>query len=58
MPFKLNKASKQELLIYISGYFIQFNLLAGEARYLKGVHRREATEMAKEEFERIVKELL
>ena len=53
MPFKLNKASEQELLIYISGYFTWFNLLAREARCLKGAHRRKSTEMAKEEFEMI-----
>jgi hypothetical protein len=52
VPFQLNKASEQELLIYIS-CFIWFNLLAGEARHLKRAHRREATEMAKEEFKRI-----
>lgn len=58
MPFTLNKASRQELLMSISGYFTRFNLLAGEARDLKGDHRRGATEMDKEEFERIAKRLL
>lgn len=52
MSFKLNKASEQASLTYSSGYFVPFNLLAGEARYLKGFHRREVT---KEESERVVK---
>lgn len=48
MSFKLNKASEQASLTYRSGYFVPFNLLAGEARYLKGSHRREVTKEKKD----------
>lgn len=58
MPFKLNKASEQALLTYTSGYFITFNPLVGEARYLKGSQRGEVTKRLKKNLKVLSRPLL